>query len=424
MDRARAAVTAVFFLNGLTLSTYIVRVPTMKAAFHLTDGQLGVLGVLFAVAALAAMQAVGALIARVGSRRVLRVSLGVMPVLLALIGWVHGFAALATVLTVLGAVHGTTDAAMNAHAVAAERRAGRPILNGCHGAWSVSAVLAALVTAGLAHLDVSLTVHLTGAALVLLAGGLALGPALLSEPVAPRAQRDRVHWRTGWSRTIVALGLTGTALMVCEGAALGWGSVFLHDIRGASLSLAAGAVIAYTGGQTAGRLVGDRLTSRYGRQPVFRAGGLVATAGLAIAVAAPSPTTAVAGFLVAGLGNSVLIPLTFSAVGQVSGQETAAVVARFTTFTYAGILFGPALISAAAEVVGLMWTLAALVPLLGLVATLTRLPGQPAVRGMRPGGGSRTLSSTGRDEQRRLPVGGRHGIPATHDAAGRCGDLG
>ena len=78
--------TAVFFLNGLTLSTYIVRIPTTKVVYHLTDGQLGALGVMFAVAALASMQAVGVLVARVGSRPVLRVSLAVMPILLALIG--------------------------------------------------------------------------------------------------------------------------------------------------------------------------------------------------------------------------------------------------------------------------------------------------------------------------------------------------
>jgi hypothetical protein len=276
---------------------------------------------------------------------------------------------------VLGAVHGTTDAAMNAHAVAVERRAGRPILSGCHGAWSVSAVAASLLTAGLSHAGVSLTAHLTGAAIALLAGGLALAPLLVLVDADRPVERVRAGWRTGWTRTLVALGLTGTALMICEGAALAWGSVFLHDVRGASLSLAAGGVTAYTGGQTAGRLFGDRLAARYGRQPVFRTGGLVAAAGLAIAVTAPNPASAVAGFLVAGLGSSVLLPLTFSAVGQAGGERTAAFVARFATFTYAGILLGPALISAAAELVGLMWTLAALVPLLTVVSVLTRLPG-------------------------------------------------
>jgi MFS family permease len=400
--------TAVFFLNGLTLSTYIVRIPTTKVAYHLTDGQLGLLGVLFAVAALVSMQAVGALIARVGSRPVLRVSLVVMPVLLALIGWVPGVPALAAVLAVLGAVHGTTDAAMNAHAVAAERRAGRPILNGCHGAWSVSAVLASLATAGLAHAGVPLRVHLTVAGVGLLAGGLALGPYLLPAGVdrqsRPGPARARLGWRAGWSRSVVALGLTGTALMVCEGAALGWGSVFLHDVRGASLALAAAGVTAYTAGQTGVRLIGDRLTTRYGRRPVFRVAGLVAAAGLAIAVTAPGPATGVAGFLVAGMGSSVLLPLMFSAVGQAGARDgqTAVVLARFTTFTYAGILLGPALISAAAELVGLMWTLAALVPVLGTVAALTRLPdARPHAPVPAPAGVAPALAGAGRS-----PAGG------------------
>ena len=64
----RWAVTAVFFLNGLTLSTYIVRAPSLKDAYHLTDGQFGSTGLLFAVAALACMQFVGPLTARVGAR--------------------------------------------------------------------------------------------------------------------------------------------------------------------------------------------------------------------------------------------------------------------------------------------------------------------------------------------------------------------
>jgi MFS family permease len=376
----------VFFLNGLTLSTYIVLIPTIKVDHHLTDGQMGGLGVLFAVAALVSMQATGALVARFGSRPVLRVSLAVMPVLLASIGLTHNATALAATLAMLGAMHGTTDAAMNAHAIAAERRAGRPILNGCHGAWSLSAVLTSLVTAGLAHAGVSLTAHLLVAGVALVASGIALGPLLLPAAVDRHHRHDaapaRRDWRAGWSRTVITLGLTGTVLMICEGATLGWGAIFLYDNRGASLSLAVGVVAAYTIGQTAGRAVGDRLTTRYGRQPVFRTGGLIAGAGLAIAVTAPQPAMAVGGFFVAGLGASVLLPLTFSSIGQAgASRQTATFVARFTTFTYAGILLGPALIGFAAEVVGLAWTLAALVPALWLVSALTRLPGaQPLNR--------------------------------------------
>lgn len=374
--------TAVFFLNGLTLSTYIARQPSLKDTHHLADGHVGELGLLFALAALVSMQFVGPLVARTGSRPVLRVSLLVMPLLLALVGLVGGFAALAVAVTALGAVHGATDAAMNAHAVTVERLGGRRILNGCHAAWSVSAVVASLATAALTQAGISLTAHLVAAAALLLVGGLALGPLLMPATADRRSGPAPVgasapapaRRRGGWSGTFVALGLAGTALMICEGAALGWGPIFLHDSGGVSLGLAATAMTAYTAGQTTVRLVGDRMATRYGASRVFRGGGLVAAGGLAVAVLASQPVVAVGGFAVMGLGMSVLLPLAFSAVGQVDGMSEATAVSRFTTFTYAGVLLGPAAVGWAAELGGLTWTLASLIPVLATVALVTRLP--------------------------------------------------
>jgi MFS family permease len=395
----RAAVTGVFFLNGLTLSTYIVRAPSLKDAYHLSAGRFGLTGLLFALAALACMQFVGPLTARTGIRTVLRVALAVMPVLLVAVAFAPGPWWFIGLATVLGAVHGSTDAAMNAGAVAVEREAGRPILNGCHAAWSVSAVVASLGTAALAYAGVSLAVHLLVAGAVLLIAGLVLGPRLpdsgraekpgsrrAEKPGSGRAEENagdtavRKEKEAGGGRGLLLLGVTATALMICEGAALGWGGIFLHDERHATLALAATALTAYTAGQTVGRLAGDRLTRRWGDTRLFRLAAAIATAGLAAAVLTAHPGAAVAGFALAGLGASVLIPLTFSAAGRLPGASTATTVSRLTTFTYTGILLGPALIGWAAGHIGLAVTMAALIPLPLLVALLPR----PAT-GWRPG---------------------------------------
>lgn len=383
----RWAATGVFFLNGLTLSTYIVRAPSLKSDNHLNDAQFGLIGLCFALSALVAMQFVGPWVARFGSRTVLRAVLLLMPVLLAVVAVAHGLVELAVAAAALGAAHGTTDGAMNAHAVSIERILARPILSGCHAAWSISAVIASLVAAGLAHAGVSFRGHLVAAAIVLLAGGLLLGPRLRAirderagtdaDAVTDADVRTKaaIGWRNGWTRPVIALGLTGMALMVGEGAALGWGPIFLHDDRGASLGLAAIAVTAYTAGQTSVRMVGDRLSLRYGPAIVFRIGALVAAGGLALTVVPARPVVAVLGLAVMGLGSSVLLPLTFSAIGQVDPgrREAAVLVSRFTTFTYAGILLGPAVIGWVGELVGLTWTLAALVPVLLAVALFSRV---------------------------------------------------
>lgn len=384
--RGRWAITAVFFLNGLTLGSYIIRLPSLKIDQHLTTAQLGLVATLFGAAALITMQFVGALVARHGSGCVIRLTLFAMPAVLVGIGFSRGFGGLSAAMVALGAVHGTLDVSMNAHAVAVERRLARPILSGCHAAWSVSAVVAsiiggALITAGLPTLT-----HFVGIAAVVMIAGCAVGSYLLpgsadragvANAVPPTAEaQSRANWRSGWSRAAIALGLTGTAVMVVEGAAMTWSGVFLHDSRGASLTLAAMAVTAFTACQTSARLVGDRLTMRYGASNLFRVGGLVATVGLAVAVLSPHVAGAVAGFAIVGLGTSLLLPLTFSAAGHAggAGPGAATFVARFTTFTYAGILLGPALIGWLAQVMGLQWTLGLLAPLLGAVALLGRLP--------------------------------------------------
>ncbi|MCO8273189.1 MFS transporter [Actinoplanes sp. TRM 88003] len=368
----RWAVTAVFLLNGLTLATWIVRAPSFKAAHDLSDTRFGLSGLLFAAAALACMQSIGPLVARVGTRPILRAALVVMPLLLAGLSVAPTEAWFLTGAAVLGGAHGATDAAMNASAVAVERQAGRPILNSCHAAWSISAVIASLSTAALAHLGVGLTAHLLTAGAVLLAAGLVTAGRL---PDNGRATTEPASVRAGWTRPLVLLGLTATALMICEGAALGWGGIFLHEERGATLSLAAVAITAYTASQTLGRLTGDRLAERHGANRLFRTGAMLAAAGFCIAVLTPNPGLAAGGFALAGLGSSVLVPLTFSAVGRLPGASTAALVSRLTTFTYTGILLGPALIGWIAGHIGLATTMTAVIPLL-LLVTLAPRPRQ------------------------------------------------
>ena len=237
----RWAITAVFLLNGLTLASYLVRLPSLKLDHGLSNGQLGLLGTVFGASALVAMQFVGALVARFGSARIIRLTLLVLPIVLMGIGLCRGVGELFGAVAVLGMVHGMLDVAMNAHAVAVERLRQRPIMSGCHAAWSVSAVIASLLGAALIRARVHLGVHLFAVGLVVIAAGLVVGrfllPATIDQRTEPQTRQPRWYglpasWRTGWTRPLVLLGGTGLVLMICDGAALAWSGVFLHDSRG------------------------------------------------------------------------------------------------------------------------------------------------------------------------------------------------
>lgn len=363
---SRWPVTAVFFLNGLLLSSYIVRLPALKAGLGLTTAELGATGTLFGGAAIIAMQFVGAIAARFGNARLIRLTLLVMPPAVASLGYATNLVQLSVALVVVGIVHGTLDVAMNAYAVSIEQASGRPILSGCHAAWSISAVAASVVGAALITAGVSTAAHLTAAAVIVAVCGLAVPLIPVTRAEAERAGKAR----RGWARTDVLLGLTGAVLMICEGAALAWAGVFLHDVRSASLATASLALTAYMGGQTAGRLVGDRLRERYDARLLFRAGGLVASAALAFAILMPSPPAAIAALAVVGLAASNMIPIAFAAAGGATGSadDAALSVSRFTTFTYSGILLGPSLIGWVAQGAGLTATLFAIAPMMAVAA--------------------------------------------------------
>lgn len=379
--RARWAVTVVFGINGMLIASLAVRTPSLRLDLGLTAGQLGLGSAVFGVFAVAAMQAAGGLAARFGSAPIVRLTVLLGPLGLLGVGIAGDFFQLALALLVLGTIHGTLDVAMNAHAVAVERTLRRHVMNGCHGAWSIGAVAGSLLGSGAAHLDVSRAFHylLFAALAVPLAAvaGTALLPAETDRATFKQDVRlgGRLGWRAGWTRRVLLFGAMGATVLTCEAAVANWSGVYLHEHLGASLGLAGLGYVAFTGCQTLGRLVGDRLQALTSTVRLVRLGTLTAAGGLAIALLSPAPVLGVIGFAVMGLGLATPLPVLFGVVGHLGaggadgpGSGAALALARFTTMTYAGILLVPAVIGGVADLVGLTWTLAGLIPLLAAVA--------------------------------------------------------
>jgi MFS family permease len=383
--RARWAITAVFGGNGLLISSLVSRTPSLELDLHLSAGQLGLTSALFGAAAVIAMQTTGRLAARIGSRPIVRLAMLVLPVALVGVGLAPGIAQLIALQLAFGAAQGMLDVTMNAHAVAIERALSRHIMNGCHAAWSIGAVVGSLLGSGAAQAGLARWVHYTLVAAVLLPVMLAAGRGLLPANADRNADRNaadtvpgdapRPRPRAGWTRQLLVLGAMGAIVLTAEAAVANWSGVFLHDYLDASLGVAALGYFAFAGSQTAGRLVGDRLLAHGSSALVLRIGTLVAAGGLAIVVLSPWAALGVAGFAVLGLGLATPLPTLFGVVGHLgenrdggSAVTSAVMVARFGTMTFTGLLMGPAIIGWVAELVGLAWTLAALIPLLVVVA--------------------------------------------------------
>jgi len=72
--RSRSAVSAIFFINGVVLASWVPHIPAVKAAHGLSDGQLGIVLLAMAVGAVLALPLAGWLVGRTGSRRMTAVA--------------------------------------------------------------------------------------------------------------------------------------------------------------------------------------------------------------------------------------------------------------------------------------------------------------------------------------------------------------
>jgi hypothetical protein len=364
---ARWAVSAIFFLNGVVLASWVAHIPAAKAQHGLSDDRLGLVLLAMAVGAVSGLPLAAWLIARWGSRRMTGIaSVGFclalpLPVI-APNAWL-----VATALAVFGAMNALLDVSMNAQAVMVEDCYRRPIMPAFHALFSTGGVTGACVasTSMASGLGAAWHVSLVAAvSLTVLASALRrLLPS--NERAAPAGPVF------AWPQAALfpLASLTFCALLA-EGAMGDWSAVYLRDALGTTGSLAAGGFAAFSLTMAAGRFGGTYLVGRLGGPRLLRCSGIASAAGLGFALIVATPCSALVGFGLVGLGLANVIPVVFSVAGRVPGVPAGTGLAAIATTGYGAYLAGPPLIGFAAGAAGLPAALAIVVASCALIALL------------------------------------------------------
>jgi MFS family permease len=367
--RARVSVTFLFVAHGALFGTWVSRIPAVKDELALDDAELGLALFGAALGTLVALPVAGITVARIGSRPGTRWGLPVFAATLPLVALAPGLPALFVALFAFGAAAAMLDVAMNAHSLAVERVYRRPILSTFHAGWSFGGLLGAAVGGAAASAGLDPLEHFTLVAVALGVPGLFIGPLLL--PASADRPEEPPRYRRP-PRRLAALAVLAFCGLVAEGAAADWSAVFLDDTVGAGVGTAALAYACFSVAMAVTRLVGDRLTVRWGPVAVTRAGGIVSALGLTLALVVQTTPAALVGFAAMGAGLATVVPIAFRAAGSVPGIPAGAGIAAITIVGYAGFLVGPPVIGAAAEATSLALALGIVVGLLLVLVALAR----------------------------------------------------
>ena len=337
---ARAPVAA-FAAMGICWGGFAADMPDLKAMLGVDESELGRLLLATPLAAILAMFAAPYL-ARALGRHVLAVMTLAMAAAFVLPGQVAAWWLFPLAMVCAGATTGAVDVLMNARATTAEAQAGRALMNLCHAAYSFGYAGGALMTGALRSQGLPPSVVM--AAIAVTAGLIALAAFEADGRIEGLARPPR-----GSGGAVAGLGLVpviggGIVLIafLTENAAEYWSALHVEKTLGGSPAFgsAAPAILALTMGLA--RLAGQGLSHRVPGLRLLMGGAAIAASGAALVAAAPSPAVAYLGFIILGLGASVISPTAFTLVGQSAAPEARArAVARATMLGYCGYFIGP-----------------------------------------------------------------------------------
>ena len=233
--------------------------------------------------------------------------------------------------------------------------------------------MAAVVAAAIVAAGFDVSVHL-----LLLAIGLAVALVFVSPGLLPADERpaDRHRRSAAAPRPwvlVAVLGLASALAVPLDIVPGEWATFRVTDDLGGAQSQAALAFVAFTVGMTGGRLAGDRATARLGPARLLRGAVVASAAGLVLAASVPGAALVTAGFLLAGLGISVVSPLLTEAAGRTPGPALTAMfvgnrLAGLLTPLAMGALAGTPTLSVGEAMIALVVPSGALLLLLGAAA--------------------------------------------------------
>jgi predicted MFS family arabinose efflux permease len=366
----RLAVALAFFANGIVMGAWAPQIPALMERLEVSESRLGLLILVFGLGALVAMPWCGGLIARHGSRRPLAGFSILLPFALPAVVLAPGFASAAVAMFCFGAIIGGMDVAMNANAVAVERRLDRAIMSSSHGFWSLGGFAGAAAGGALLQAQGALVqavvVAIVSAAVVAAMLAWALGDR-------PEAQGEKPSARWPLTPLPYLLGLAALFGMIPEGAVLDWAALYLQRELGSSVAAASLAYAGFSGAMALMRFSGDAIRNRFGAVATMRVSCLIAGLGLVGAGLAPAAPLSIAFFALAGLGIANVVPIAFSAAGNQPGLAPGVGMSVATTMGYSGILVAPSAIGFIGERTGFAPIFVALALVLFLLAGLARM---------------------------------------------------
>jgi MFS family permease len=365
--RARIGLLATFFFMGVVSMAWVARIPEIRDANGLNNGQLGLILIASTIGAIIGAQLTGRLVHSYGTKAVIRIAIINMPIGLILMGFSTSPITLIFGLFIMGLGYSSMDIASNTQAVVIEKLLGRRVMSTFHALWS-SGAFATTVLGGSIAKFVSPRDNLVGVGIVCFflfipAVRMLLNAELDEHSGGEEETQAKIPF---FGKSVLPLWGMGIGLLgglIAEGAASDWGAILLRDDMGFGVGVNASAFAVFSLAMITSRFLGDRALDHFGPRKTVLYGGYLGGIGLGagIAIGVPlsdtQPILALIivniGFACAGIGIGPMFPAYILAASEVPGIASSVAIARMGVIGLAGYFIGPSVTGALAQLTSL-----------------------------------------------------------------------
>jgi MFS family permease len=395
LRRARIGVFGTFATSGFVMGAWAAALPAIDNRLGLGEARLGMLLLLIQVVGLVTMFAAGRIADRITTRGLLRWTGPATQLVLIAPALAPSYETLLICGALYGVGVGFVEVGLNAHSVELERYYKRPIVSSFHGFWSLGGAIAGALTSLGLTLGLGSQAMLVITAVACAAVFAAFTRPLLPPPPAPAPAHDDSTGAPARAARIgaVALGamfVLGLGGHLVESGAIDWANLHAARVLHADDVLAPLSYTVFACAMTVFRFLGDPIRARLGPGRALLCAGTLATAGYALVLVsgqAGGLPLAWAGWILAGSGIALIVPVLFSAVSEAGG--TSSNIALISISGSTGLLLGPAAIGYIGEAAGL--TAGLLVP--AVLAVFVAVAGPLTLRGLPKGRASEPTAS-------------------------------
>ncbi|MSX18959.1 MAG: MFS transporter [Actinobacteria bacterium] len=358
---------------GIASMAWVARIPEIKDAVGLSNGQFGFIFLGATIGAVLGAQVAGRAIHTFGSRPVINLSSFLLPAGLVAMAFATTALELFLALLVMGFGYALTDMSVNTQAVVVEKILDQKWMSSFHGMWSVGSFLVT-VFGGIMIAFMTPKENLIWVGVVSFLAFIPANIYLLSPAEDEHAgggeevTEAKIPFFGKSVLPLWAIGLGLIAGMVAEGAASDWGAILLRDNMNIPKGIYASAFASFALAMITSRFLGDKALEKFGPRNTVRYGGMYGGAGWAICLAIAIPLSSVAtipallianiGFIFAGLGIGPMFPAFILAASRLKGIAPAVAISRVGVIGIAGFFIGPTFTGLIAEATSLSWAMA------------------------------------------------------------------